>query len=94
MYNGSMNYNTSRQQLIEVASLRPKDIKDFFEKYIVIINDCFFLNKDAPEYLDVLYRGKVKQFKASHVPMLLAGVPFESRHTCGIRGCINPHHMA
>jgi len=88
-----MNYNTSRQQLIEVASQRPDDIQEYFKKYIAKIDGCFFLNKDAPEYLEVLYRGKIKKFKATEVPMLLAGTRMDGPHSCGFRGCINPDHM-
>jgi hypothetical protein len=88
-----MNYNTARQQLIEVASLRPDDIEDFYSKYILKINGCFFLDNEAPEYLAVLYRGKIKKFKASEVPVLLAGVRVDAPHSCGFRACINPDHM-
>lgn len=88
-----MNYNTTRQQLIEVASLRPEDIKGFYDRYTTRLNDCVFLVKDAPEHLSVLYRGRLKKFKASEVPALLAGVNLGGPHTCGVVGCINPDHM-
>jgi hypothetical protein len=88
-----MNYNTARQQLIEVASLRPDDIQNFYSRYIIKIDGCFFLTNEAPEHLSVLYRGKIKKFKANEVPILLAGVRADAQHTCGFRACINPDHM-
>jgi hypothetical protein len=88
-----MNYENQRQQLIEIASRRPDDIKDFYAKYLVGIDDCTFLSADAPKTLSVFYRGKLKDYDAASVPSIISGKDPNGRRQCGIHGCINPNHI-
>lgn len=85
--------NTVRHQLLEVAAMRPNDLKQFYVKNLVSVSGCSFLHKDAPRDINILYRGKLKSFDASLTPFLLAGVDPNGRKHCGHSGCLNPSHV-
>jgi hypothetical protein len=88
-----MNYDTQRQQLIEIASQRPDDIQSFYKKHLVNVNGCTFLGMDAPKTLSVLFRGKLRNYNAAEVPAIMSGKDPNGRRNCGIHGCINPNHV-
>jgi hypothetical protein len=84
---------TQRQHLIEVATLRPDDIKMFYEKHLVKVGDCSLLAKDAPANVPLLFRGKLRHFNAFDLPLILAGVDPKAPRSCNNNQCINPEHV-
>lgn len=82
-----------RQQLIECASMRPDDIKKFYDEHLVYLEGCSFLDNDAPSHIALLFRGKLRHYEAELVPFLLAGVDPYGQRICGIHNCMNPSHV-
>jgi len=84
---------TQRQHLIEVATVRPDDIKRFYEKHLIKVGDCSFLAKDAPANVPLLFRGKLRHFNSFDLPLILAGADPKAVRSCGNIECINPEHV-
>jgi hypothetical protein len=85
--------STVRHQLLEVAAMRPNDIKQFYSQNLVYVNGCSLLSKSAPKEITLMYRGRLKSFDAALTPFLLAGVDPSGKKTCGVSGCVNPSHV-
>ena len=82
-----------RLQLIECAQMRPKDIENFYGKYLLNVDDCRILASDAPRNIAMLYRGKLRNYDASIVSFVLAGKNPYAERTCGVANCLNPDHV-
>lgn len=73
--------------------MRPADIKNFYDKHLVYLEGCSFLDNDAPTMIPLLFRGKLRHYDAELVPFLLAGVDPYGQRSCGIHNCMNPSHI-
>jgi hypothetical protein len=82
-----------RHQLIECATTRPADIKAFYDKHLVYVDGCSFLDSDTPKFIGLLFRGKLKHFESELVPFLLSGVDPYGQRKCGLHDCMNPQHI-
>lgn len=85
--------DAQRIQLIEIATMRPDDIKRFYEENLIYVDGCSFLTTDAPAQVPLLFRGKLRHYDSRIVPFLLAGVDPNGEKSCGIHGCLNPDHV-
>ena len=81
----------TRLEILEVAATRPSDIQDFYAQWLIKESGHWFLHPDAPEYIHLLYRGKLRSYKAKVTLILLAGKT--GIRTCNRPNCLNPDHM-
>lgn len=86
-----MNIDTMRLQLIEVASTRPRDLSNWYNKHLRYEDGCSYL--DTKEPIALFYRGKVRYYDSLMVPFALAGVDPKSPRSCNHPDCVNPDHV-
>ena len=82
-----------RLQLIECAQTRPKDIENFYAKWLLTVGECKTMASDAPTNIALLYRGRLRHYDAMVVPFVLAGVDPYGERNCGLANCLNPSHV-